>query len=47
MTELVTPEAAKMHLRIDDSDGDADLRLKIQGAARPCCRGYRRGAVWW
>lgn len=33
MTELVTPEAAKMHLRIDDSEGEADLLLKIQGSS--------------
>ncbi len=48
MTELVTPEAAKMHLRIDDSDGDADLLLKIQGgSAALLSKCYRRGAVWW
>ena len=33
MTELVTPEAAKMHLRLDDSEGEADLLLKIQGSS--------------
>ncbi|HEM0106644.1 TPA: phage gp6-like head-tail connector protein, partial [Escherichia coli] len=33
MTELVTTEMARMHLRIDDDYGDADLLLKIQGGS--------------
>ncbi|UMR98474.1 head-tail connector protein [Escherichia coli] len=33
MTELVTTEMARMHLRMDDDDGDEDLLLKIQGAS--------------
>ncbi|EPM3154716.1 hypothetical protein ACTLKS_002226 [Escherichia coli] len=47
MTELVTPEAAKMHLRIDDSDGDADLLLKIQGGSAALLSWLQGGAVWW
>ncbi|KMV71661.1 DNA-packaging protein [bacteria symbiont BFo1 of Frankliniella occidentalis] len=33
MTELVSLEMAKDHLRIDDDYGDQDLALKIQGVS--------------
>ncbi|HEM0196195.1 TPA: phage gp6-like head-tail connector protein, partial [Escherichia coli] len=33
MTELVTLDMARMHLRMDDDYGDEDLLLKIQGAS--------------
>lgn len=33
MTLLVTLEQAKAHLRIDETDGDADVTLKIHGAS--------------
>lgn len=33
MIQLVTLQQAKDHLRIDTSDGDADLTLKILGAS--------------
>ena len=33
-----------MHLRIDDSDGDADLLLKIQGGQRGPAVGGTGGA---
>jgi len=31
--ELVTLEQAKLHLRVDEDYGDADLTLKIQGGS--------------
>lgn len=34
MTMLVTLAAARAHLRIDTTDGDADLELKVKGASR-------------
>lgn len=33
MIELVTLEQAKLHLRVDEDYGDADLTLKIQGGS--------------
>jgi uncharacterized phage protein (predicted DNA packaging) len=33
MTELVTLEEAKLHLRIDEDYGDDDLMLKIKGGS--------------
>lgn len=43
MIELVTLQQAKAHLRIDEDDGDSDLKLKIQ-AGSAAILGYVQGS---
>lgn len=44
MAMLVSLEQARTHLRIDTSDGDTDLTLKIKGASRAVLEYIKNGA---